>query len=543
MMYRFAKRAVPLLLVVAMQFAPVRIHGQGQDLQGLLSGAQAAQQAGDYARAAEYFKRATTLSPNTAELWSNRGVMEYLAGHVESSTASLKHALRLKPDLFAPLLFLGKAYVETGKPSEALPYLARARSLHPDDPETLLTLGKADTQLGRPREAAVIYAEATRAAPENAAAWLGLGAASLQLIAVDGQALTASSPKSVWARALYADELLTQSRPVEATEVYETTIASATLAQRAGLERTLALTKANPDQFPLPANTHAVIDRLLVELNAKPGADASTVQCSPAAEAQTGAEKKSAAGFDLEAAACAYWAGDYERSAVESARALQQMPQNAEALYWAIKANERLAVGALSRVDELAPNSATSHVLVGDLYRNQRQPDGAIVEYQKALALDAHEPAALLGLAASYFAADRLEDATATAKIALADRPSDPQLNLLMAEILGAKGQEKDAKPYLARCADIAPEFRPRVHYLLGRAENAEGNLPGAIHEFELALPGDQDGKTHYQLSRLYRRTGDVAKAQQAEAEAKALVARRDAKAATVIREVNGANP
>lgn len=528
-MYLSLHRTIPAILVLASLFAPVATPAQARTLQELLASAQTEQQAGHYAAAASLFRRATVLSPNTAELWSNRGLMEYLA-HQQDAAASLKHALRLNPNLFVSLLFLGKTSLDGGRPAEALPYLQHAGTLQPADPQVLLTLGQAHALLGHSHEASSSYAALVAVEPSDATAWLGLGKSSLEAVTQDGRSLSSVAPQSAWARSLYADELLAQGRPLEAIDVYQAAITSATTQQRTALARTLQVTQAKPEQFPLPDISQSALGKLLAQLQPALAVDSCDAGTATSAS-------------PLPAAACSYWSGDYERSAALASLALRQTPQDPEALYWSIKANERLAVGALSRVDDLAPDSVTMHVLVGDLYREQRQSDGAAVEYNKALALDPHNVSALLGVAAAYFANNKLEDAADAAKKALAEHPADPQLNLLTAEILGAQGRETEARPFLAKCSGIALEFQARVHYLLGRAAAAENDLPEAIHQFQLALPGDQDGKTHYQLSRLYRKTGDVAKAKQAEAEAKSLVDRRDAKAATVVREATGTSP
>jgi cytochrome c-type biogenesis protein CcmH/NrfG len=164
-----------MLFFVTLAACP--FHGQAQDLDQLLESARAEQSTGNYAGAARFYSRATALAPASAELWANRGIVEYLADQFDASAKSLKHALQLNPNLFAPLLFLGKTYVQTGKPAEALPYLNHAHSQRPNDPEVLLGLGKANAVLNRQRQAASFYAEATRVSPENAEAWLGLGAA------------------------------------------------------------------------------------------------------------------------------------------------------------------------------------------------------------------------------------------------------------------------------------------------------------------------------------------------------------------------------
>jgi tetratricopeptide (TPR) repeat protein len=534
MRFPFMRTALSILFLTSI-FVSCPLRGQAQDIDDLLESARAAQTSGNYSDAAGFYARATALSPRTPELWSNRGVMEFLAGQADESVTSLKRALQLNPSLVAPMLFLGKAYVQTGKSAEALPYLNRAHSLQPADAEVLVTLGKATADLDRYRLASSFYQDATEAAPGKAEAWLGLGAASLEIISSDGRALAASATKSVWARALYADELLAQGRPLEAADNYKAALAEATPAQKATLTATLKQMQSDPDRFPLPADSQATVQRLSAEIQ-----EPSKPELQPCA---TGDNRQKLVAGLLADAACAYRDADYQRSAKRSLEVLKKSPQNAEARYWSVKANERIAIAALSRFEELAPKSATNYVLVGDLYRDRRQPDSAIVEYKKALAIDPHEPSALLGAAAAYLAAGKLEEAASTDQVALGDRPLDPQLNLLMADILAAGNRYGEAKPYLEKCATAPPELQPRVHYLLAKADLEVGNTEAAIQQLEKALPGDQDGSMHYQLMRLYRKTGQLADAQKAEEGAKALIKKQNANAAIVVREATSTNP
>jgi tetratricopeptide (TPR) repeat protein len=529
-------RAALSVLFITTILACCPLHGQAQDLEDLLESARAAQSSGKYAEAAELYTHAIALSPSTPKLWSNRGVMEFLAGQPQASVTSLKRALELNPNLFTPMLFLGKSYVQIGKPAESLPYLRHAHSVRPNDAEVLIALGKANADLNRHRQASSFYEDATRADPDNAEAWLGLGAASLEIINADGRTLAASEAQSIWARSLYADELLAQGRPLEAKDTYKAALLKATPAQKATLAQTLQWIQSHPDLFLLPPVSQAALDSLLTELKAEQ-VNAMLPGCS---SSHPGKHTVPAPTVD---AACAYWAADYERSASRSGDALKGSPNSAEALYWSVKANERIAVAALSRFEDLAPKSATNYVLVGDLYRDQRQPDGAIIEYKKALAVDDHEPTALFGAAAAYLAAGSLEEAASMGRSALAERPLDPKFNLLMADILAANNNYDEAKPYLAKCADAPPELQPRVHYLLGRAEMEDGNTEAAIRQLEWALPGDDDGSMHYQLMRLYRKNGEPEKAQKAEEEAKALIKKRSANAVIAVREATSTNP
>jgi tetratricopeptide (TPR) repeat protein len=528
-MQRFVRRVAFFLLLFAGLLGACPLHGQAPGIDELLERARAAQASGNYSDAATLYARTTALSPNTPELWSNRGVMEYLAGQIDASTLSLKHALQLNPRLFAPMLFLGKGYGQTGKPALALPYLNHAHTLRPNDPEVLLALGKTNANLNRQRQAQSFYANAAQLTPKDPEAWFGLGVASLEVIAVDGRDLATSHAQSIWARTLYADELLAQGRPLESVDTYKAALASASPIETAIVARNLEWLQSHPDLFPIPSNSQEALQRLEEQIKSEQS-KAALPPCTTSVQL-------------LEDAACAFWVGDYERSANKAGEALRQSPQSAEALYWSVKANERMAVAALSRFEELAPQSAASYVMVANLYRHQRETDSALSEYKKALAIDPHDPAALMGAVTVALSAGKLDEASAMDQVALTDQPHDPQLNLLMAEILATRNEYDKVKPYLAKCLAAPPELQPRVHYLLARADLEDGNTQEAIKQFEMALPGDEDGSIHYQLSRLYRKTGNLAQAQKAEEGAKAVMKQRRANAAIVVREATGTNP
>lgn len=523
-------RAAPSVALAAV-LAASPLSGLAQELDKLMESARAAQSGGDYAAAAKFYGRATVLAPASAELWANRGIMEYLADEFLPAEASLKHSLQLNPRLFSSLLFLGKTLIQTDRPAQALACLARARSQRPNDLEVAMSLGKANSALNRPRQAAAFYAQAARSSPASADAWLGLGGATLDVIAGDGRALAASAPHAAFARALYADELLTQGRPLEAVDVYKAAMENASASENATLSANLEWMESHSESFPLPQNSQEALRRLNAEANTG-RESAASIPCSVAG--------RSPAPDSAAEAACAYWAGDYGRSVDLSSQALKLSPRSAEMLYWSVKANERIAVDALSRFESIAPKSPTTYDLVGDLYRNQRNPDSALEEYKKALAIDGHDPGALLGTAAADLSANKLDDAAAVDRIALVDRPLDPQLNLLMAEVLAAEDHYDRIEAYLAKCRNAPPEMQARIHLLRGRAESENGNIKEAIQQFELAAPGDRDGSAHYQLSRLYRKVGRVADAQRCEAEARAIIHRRDANAAIALREAAG---
>jgi hypothetical protein len=46
-------------------------------------------------------------------------------------------------------------------------------------------------------------------------------------------------------------------------------------------------------------------------------------------------------------------------------------PEDPEAFYWSVKANEQRAVAALAQFESLSPHSPATYDMVGDLYRRR----------------------------------------------------------------------------------------------------------------------------------------------------------------------------
>jgi predicted Zn-dependent protease len=191
-------------------------------------------------------------------------------------------------------------------------------------------------------------------------------------------------------------------------------------------------------------------------------------------------------------------------------------PHSPEALYWSIQANERLAVQSLARFQQLESNSARSHVLLGDIYHQLEREDDAEAEYQKALALEPGNPAAMLGLASAYLSNNSLDKAVETARLALERSPDDPELNLVMAEALVAKNQFAEAEPSLMKSLGAKPQMLGHVHALLGKVFAETGRTQDAIDQLKMGVSSDENGSIHYLLARLYRKIGDSKNAAEA---------------------------
>jgi tetratricopeptide (TPR) repeat protein len=208
-------------------------------------------------------------------------------------------------------------------------------------------------------------------------------------------------------------------------------------------------------------------------------------------------------------ATCSFFTGDYSTASHASASLAAVSAHSPDALYWSIKANEQLAFRSLARFEQLEPNSARSHILLGDIYRQRGVYDDALGEYRKALEIAPDDPAAMLGMASAYLGNDNIEKTLETVRAALPHSPDDPELNLLMAEALVAHHDFAEAEPYLLKSMSAKSQMLPHVHALLGKVYAESGRTRDAISQLKLGAESDDDGSVHYQLARLYRQTGD----------------------------------
>ena len=237
--------------------------------------------------------------------------------------------------------------------------------------------------------------------------------------------------------------------------------------------------------------------------------------------------------------ACAYFSGDYALASSASDALSTRPAHSLGGLYWSIKADEMLALQALAHFEQMAPNSAPSHILLGDMYRQRQRYDDAQTQYKLALEISPADHAALLGLAYAYYGNANIDATIATAKSALVGSPSDPELNLLMGEALISRHGFAGAEPFLQKGLAAKPQMLPHVHALLGTVYAETGRTQDAIAQLEMGLAADRDGSTYYKLARMYRKAGDTKRADAAMQQVKLLEQQRR-KGAVIALEDSG---
>jgi tetratricopeptide (TPR) repeat protein len=582
----------------------------GPDLQSLLAEAQQAQSRSDFSRAAECYRQAVKLSPDTPELWANLGLMYHQNGESSEAIKSLKEAIRLNPSLFVPHLFLGIENLKLERAEAAIPFLLKAEQIKPGDPQVPLALGRAFAIAGKRDRSSDAYWRAVTLDPSSGDAWLGLGTANLQQVEIDARMLNGAYKDSVYTKLHAGETFAEQGKLAQAADAYKSALKPTSqppLCAHAGYGIVLLRQQEIPEareefDLELKSNPGCALARLglaamyLVQGNSESAlreiatvwdADQGFLQenlpllrdaisdeqgdellrmakdkelrgelqsnelaretpprgrSSPQHSERTAVPQVTnktemlylsgqfgkcsdslrlrlsvlPATSVLLLAPCAFYSGDY-RTASLAARKLKGDPgTRVTGLYWESKADRRLAITALTRAGETGDNSPRIHVLLGDLYRQKEQWQDAEQEYDKALALAPQDPSARLGLAMALFANGRSEEALAVDKRLLIETPDDPEENLLAGEILVQTSLFADAEFYLKKSLASGRKSAPRAHTLLGEVYAATDRLPEALSEFKSGLVNDEDGRSHYQIGRLYLKLGDTRSADEA---------------------------
>lgn len=590
--------------------------------ESLLVSAQRAQARGEFDAAADFYRQASAIHPEIAELQANLGLMYYQTNKTGQAGDAFRQALRLKPGLFVPNLFLGLDYVKQKNYREAIGYLERATRLQANDVHAQIGLGEAYAGLGDTRLAIRSYSTATEIGSTNADAWYRLGLSYLKQVESDARTLVSKHEGSEYLQALMAENFAERGAFLQAGQSYKNILNSKSipagthahyafilLAQhdlsgaqeelKAELEENSAslmaqlgqarldvergsfesaakciaaiwlldagFLRSNVEQFKLgitQASIASLQDSLeKLRVSREIGADVASLFSDstatltfaggdvPKASVSTGSNdvhgdatktyrkgEYSRCRDDLASrlatlhskdlrslALCAFSTGDYEH-AFEMGQSLSAYPEtDAEGLYWEIKSAEKLAAGALANASEKDSGSAKLHVLLGDIYRQQKHPSEATREYQTALMLRAKDPGALFGLSLALLADGHVDGALQTAQDALKDYPDDPELNAVMGEILCQREDFDEAEKFLKKSANTKPEYSSQVHALLGKVYANTNRTQEAIAELKLALPDDKNGHLYYQIGRLYSQIGNRDLAQRAFLESKRL--------------------
>ena len=182
-------RAVQLVMAAALVAPWLLLAGTASSLLSqtledqLAEHQRAAQQAEvqqDFATAAQEYEWIARHVPNSAEVESNLGVALYFNGQQEQAATACRHAIALKPGLYAPHLFLGLALAQLSQPDKAVTELEKAVNINSADPLAHTWLGYEYMAEDHYEDAIKHLQIAASEKTEDADIWFALGQSYLE---------------------------------------------------------------------------------------------------------------------------------------------------------------------------------------------------------------------------------------------------------------------------------------------------------------------------------------------------------------------------
>ncbi len=342
------------------------------EFESLLAAARQAQAGGDFEAAADSYRKAVALHPEIAELRANLGLMCYQTAKDQQAVAAFLQAIRLKPGLFVPNLFLGLEYLKLRRFDEAIPYLKRAALIQPTDPQAQSALGQAYAAKGMTRLAIAAYLRGAQANAANADSWLHLGVAYLEQVEANARLLLARYRDSGYLHALAAENFAEQQSLIQAAEAYKAALASPPYP--VGTHAAYAFVLLNQRDFPDAERA------LKAELAASPGSPLAKLGLARLHLEQGQASTCAREVVDIWKADAAFLRanipvfnrglipakGSELQRALEQGRAAGEIPEGVASLFEPGTANENIAgspEAAISTAEPGATNNASADLL------------------------------------------------------------------------------------------------------------------------------------------------------------------------------------
>lgn len=200
---------------------------------------------------------------------------------------------------------------------------------------------------------------------------------------------------------------------------------------------------------------------------------------------------------------------DLARAATVVETLRQKAPTDPRVLYAAYRVYTDLAGEALLGLSVAAPESGQMYQAMAHELVRQRDMNGAITDFRKALAANPALPGIQYELAEALHASDDLKlraEAEEHYKLAIAANPSDEKAMTRLGDIAVGKGDLEGAAKYYTQASTLAPND---ADALLGMARvYMEKNDPqSALPLLERVVAADASNvQAHYRLSVVYRK-------------------------------------
>ncbi len=198
--------------------------------------------------------------------------------------------------------------------------------------------------------------------------------------------------------------------------------------------------------------------------------------------------------------------------------ALQKDPTNPDLLFYLGKACGFLSKSSFDRLMRVAPTSARAHQLLGESYQAQQQYGPAETEFRKALEAQPDLPGVHLGLGLIKLEAGNLDAAEKEFRAEVNLSPGNGEAAWRLGSVLLKEGHTPEALVDLKRADQLRPQMIETL-YDLGKAYALENQSASAEKAWlEIVALDDTSplaASAHMELSRLYRKEGKTAEADQ----------------------------
>jgi tetratricopeptide (TPR) repeat protein len=201
--------------------------------------------------------------------------------------------------------------------------------------------------------------------------------------------------------------------------------------------------------------------------------------------------------------------GELDLAATHLKQLSQRQPQNQEIWYLLGKVHMQLSEQALSKLNEIDANSVWVHEISGEIMESMKNFDGAVLEYQKAVALAPQQPGVHYLLGNAYWSIQSWDQANREFYAELTNDPNNCMAhwklgNILLEQHLSPEEALVNINKALARCADVTQARVDRARALIRLDRHAD-----ALPDLQAAEKSSPDESSiHFLLAQTYRALG-----------------------------------
>jgi tetratricopeptide (TPR) repeat protein len=193
----------------------------------------------------------------------------------------------------------------------------------------------------------------------------------------------------------------------------------------------------------------------------------------------------------------------------------QRQPRNQEIWYLLGKVHMKLSEQALSKLNEIDPNSVWWHEISGEVMESMKNYDGALIEYKKAVEMAPQKSGTHYLLGNAYWSLSMWDAANEQFQAELINDPANCLAQWKIGNIvLEQRGNPEEALASVEKALAICPNLMAaRVDR--GRALMKLDRHAEAVKDLEMAEKSDPaEPSTHFLLAQTYRAIGRTQEAQ-----------------------------